>query len=105
MQERHINRVFAKKIEWILEVDIDDMVVKTVDNNKHINDLDDILKSIRDHIIYLNPAKCSFGVQARKFLGFMVTQRSIEINTYKCDLIINMKSPSNPKEVQQLTGK
>ena len=28
----------------------------------------------------LNTAKCAFGVRARKFLGFMVTQSGIEVN-------------------------
>lgn len=28
----------------------------------------------------LNPSKCAFGVNVGKFLGFMVTQRGIEVN-------------------------
>ena len=31
----------------------------------------------------LNPSKCVFGVTARKFLGFMVSQRGIEVNPEK----------------------
>jgi hypothetical protein len=53
----------------------------------------------------LNPAKCSFGVQAEKFLGFMLTNRGIEANPEKCQAIINMRSPTKVKEVQQLTGR
>jgi hypothetical protein len=52
-----------------------------------------------------NPAKCSFGVQAGKFLGFMLTRRGIEANPEKCQAIINMRSPTSVKEVQQLTGR
>ena len=29
----------------------------------------------------LNPTKYAFGVSAKKFLGFMVTQRGIEVNS------------------------
>ena len=29
----------------------------------------------------LNPAKCAFRVNVGKFLGFMVIQRGIEVNT------------------------
>jgi hypothetical protein len=53
----------------------------------------------------LNPAKCSFGVQAGKFLGFMLTRCGIEANPEKCQAIINMRSPTSMKEVQQLTGR
>lgn len=31
----------------------------------------------------LNPAKCSFGVQTTKFLGFMLTKRGIKVNPNK----------------------
>lgn len=53
----------------------------------------------------LNPTKFSFVVQPRKFLGFMLTRRGIEATPDKCAAILNMKSSSNPKEVQQLTGR
>ncbi|XP_020207400.1 uncharacterized protein LOC109792401 [Cajanus cajan] len=53
----------------------------------------------------LNPEKCSFGVQAGKFLGFLLTHHGIEANPEKCSAIINMRSPSTVKEVEQLTGR
>ena len=51
----------------------------------------------------LNPSKCAFGVSSGKFLGFMVSYRGIEANPDKIQAILNMKSPSNVKEVQSLT--
>lgn len=42
-------------------------------------------------------------VQANKFLGFMVTHRGIEVNPNKCQGIIDMRSSTSIKEVQQLT--
>ena len=53
----------------------------------------------------LNPAKCVFGVASGKFLGFMVSQRGIEVNPEKVQAIINMTSPKIVKEVQKLTGR
>ncbi|RVW21969.1 hypothetical protein CK203_110254 [Vitis vinifera] len=35
---------------------------------------------MRTYNMKLNTAKCAFGVRARKFLGFMVTQSGIEVN-------------------------
>ncbi|RDX88902.1 Retrovirus-related Pol polyprotein from transposon opus, partial [Mucuna pruriens] len=58
-----------------------------------------------DDMLRLNPEKCSFGVKAGKFLGFMLTERGIKANPDKCQAIINMRSPQNLKEVQQLMGK
>ena len=40
-----------------------------------------------------------------KFLGFMVSQRGIEINLDKIRAIMEMTPPTNIKEVQSLNGK
>ena len=53
----------------------------------------------------LNPSKCSFGVSAGKFLGYIVTQRGIEASPDQVKAIINIQSPRNIKEVQRLTGR
>ena len=53
----------------------------------------------------LNPEKCIFGVEAGKFLGFLLTERGIEANPDKCAAILEMRSPATVKEVQQLTGR
>ena len=53
----------------------------------------------------LNPAKCTFGVSARKFLGFIVNHRGIEVNLEKVKVVLDMPSPSGIKEVQRLTGR
>ncbi|GAU41232.1 hypothetical protein TSUD_280320, partial [Trifolium subterraneum] len=103
--QRLMDRVFQKQIGKNLEVYIDDMVVKTAKEGDHNRDLDEILKEVRKYNMRLNPAKCSFGVQAGKFLGFMLTSRGIEANPEKCQAIINMRSPTTVKEVQQLTGR
>ena len=53
----------------------------------------------------LNPSKCAFGVSSKKFLGFMVSQRGIEVNPNKFQAILSMEPPKNIKEVQSLTGR
>ena len=53
----------------------------------------------------LNPSNCTFGVTTRKFLGFMVSQRGIEVNPDKIWAIMEMTPPTNIKEVQSLNGK
>jgi len=44
-------------------------------------------------------------VTTGKFLGFMVSQRSILANPDKIRAIVEMASPKNVKEVQSLNGK
>ena len=47
----------------------------------------------------LNPSKCVFGVTAEKFLGFMVSQRGIEVNLEKVRAIMELGPSRTVKEV------
>ncbi|RVX02337.1 Transposon Tf2-2 polyprotein [Vitis vinifera] len=52
----------------------------------------------------LNPSKCAFGVSAGKFLGFMVSQRGIEVSPDQVKAV--METPSQEQEgATTLTGK
>ena len=53
----------------------------------------------------LNSSKCVFRVTARKFLGFMVSHRGIEVNLEKVWAIMELTPPKTIKEVQSLNGK
>nr|KYP69397.1 Retrovirus-related Pol polyprotein from transposon 17.6 [Cajanus cajan] len=102
--QRLMDRILVHMIGRNVEAYVDDMVVKSSDNSSHVSDLQELFDTLGKHQLKLNPEKCSFGVQAGKFLGFMLTHRGIEANPERCSAIINMRSPSSVKEVQQLTG-
>jgi len=81
------------------------MVVTSQQREQHIIDLEELFTTIAKYMLKLNPEKCVFGVEAGKFLGFLLTERGIEANYEKCAAIIAMGSPISMKEVQQLTGR
>ena len=45
----------------------------------------------------LNPSKCAFGISTGKFLGFMVSQRGIEVSPDQVKAVIETPSPRNKK--------
>lgn len=69
-----------------MEVYINDMIMKTSEGKSHVRDLEDILGSVKNYKMRLNPAKCSFGVQACNFLGFMLTKRGIDGKTIQVQI-------------------
>jgi len=83
-----------------MEVYVDDMVVKSVKVKQHVTDLEAVFSRVRRHEMCLNLEKCFFGVGGVKFLGFMITQRGIEVNLDKCEAILGMRSSTYLKEVQ-----
>ena len=83
-----------------MEVYIDDMLVKSTTAELHIAHLSEAFQILIEYNMKLNPAKCVFGVSARKFLGFIVNNRGIEANPDKIKAVLDMRPPSNIKEVQ-----
>ena len=52
----------------------------------------------------MNPEKCIFEVPKEKLLGYIVSERGIEVNPEKIMAISNMGPIRNVKGVQRLTG-
>ena len=81
--QRLMNKMFARQIGRNVQVYVDDMLVKSIQEDDHLDDLKETFDTLRSYNMKLNPSKCTFRVTARKFLGFMVSQRGIEVNPDK----------------------
>ena len=75
------------------------MLVKSQNEESHLDDLQETFDTLRQYNMKLNPSKCAFGVSSGKFLGFMVSYRGIEANPNKIQAMLDMKPPQNIKEV------
>lgn len=71
------NKMFEEQIRRILEVYIDEMLVKLEKTDDHIKHLREMFGILRKYRKKLNLLKCAFGVSSGKFLGFIVNQRGI----------------------------
>ena len=103
MYQWMMTRMFRDKIGHTVEVYIDYMVVKSKREIQHVDDLKEVFKVLRRHKLRLNADKCAFGVGVGKFLGYLITNRGIEVNPDQIEAVKHHKPPSNPKEVQVLT--
>ena len=97
--------MFCPQIGQNVEVYVNDMLVKSLDEEKHLNVLQETFDTLRQYNMKLNPSKCAFGVSSGKFLGFMVSHRGIEANPDKIQAILDMKPPQNIKEIKSLIGR
>ena len=96
--------VLAPMLGRNMQAYVDDMVVTSQERSQHVSNLEELFATIAKYRLKLNPKKCVFGVEAGKFLGFLLTEHGIEANPEKCAAILAMRSPTSVKEVQQLTG-
>jgi hypothetical protein len=71
-----MNLIFHDLLGVIVEVYIDDIVVKSAGDDSHLADLRLAFKKMCRYKLKMNPLKCAFGVSARKFLGFIVQRKA-----------------------------
>ena len=103
--QRLMNKMFAHQLGRNVQVYVDDMLVKSVRENDHLKNLQETFNTLRSYNMKLNPSKCVFGVTAGKFLGFMVSQRGIEVNSEKVRAILELEPLRTVKAMQSLNGK
>ncbi|XP_019244352.1 PREDICTED: uncharacterized protein LOC109224221 [Nicotiana attenuata] len=103
--QRLVNKMFENQIGKIMEAYIDDMLVKSLNVEDHLKHLQENFDILRKCTMKLDSKKCAFGVGSEKFLGFLVSQREIEVNPDKIKAIEDIPDQlTNVKEVQRLTG-
>ncbi|GAU10607.1 hypothetical protein TSUD_419680 [Trifolium subterraneum] len=102
--QRMMNKVFHNEIGDMLEVYMDDMIVKSEEETDHTVHLKRVFDQARKFNMRFNPEKCTFGVKAGKFLGFYLTERGIEANPDKCRAFFDYPTPKSKKSIQTLNG-
>ena len=102
--QRMTNKVFHGEIGDMLEVYMDDMIVKSRAEADHAAHLKKVFDQARKYKMRFNPEKCTFGVRAGKFLGFYLTERGIEANPDKCRAFSELPTPDSKKSIQVLNG-
>ena len=65
---------------------MDDMIAKSKDEESHIPALRKLFERLK-YQLKLNPAKCTFGLKSGKLLGFVVSNKGIEVDPDKVKAI------------------
>lgn len=103
--QRAMNYIFHDLIGSLIEVYIDDVVVKSKEYEDHLADLRKVLERARKYGLKMNLTKCAFSVSAGQFLGFLVHERGIEITQKNIDALKKIQPPENKTKLQSLIGK
>jgi hypothetical protein len=103
--QRAMVALFHDMMHKEIEVYVDDMIAKSKKGEDHVKVLRKLFERLRKYKLKLNPAKCSFGVKFEKLLGFMVSNRGIEVDHDKVRAIQSIPSPKTEKEVRGFLGR
>ena len=98
--QRAVTALFHDMMHKEVEVYVDDMMVKLETREGHFEALDKFLARLEKYNLRLNPKKCVFGVTSGKLLGYIVSERGIEVDLDKIKAIQEMPVPKTEKNVR-----
>ena len=102
--QRMMNKVFRVETGDMLEVYMDEMIVKSQAESDHILHLKSIFDQARKCKMQFNPKKCTFDVRAGKFPIFYLTERGIEPNPKKYRAFSEFLMSKYKKSIYSLNG-
>jgi hypothetical protein len=101
--QRGIQRCLYSQLGHNVEAYVDDVVVKTREQEGLISNLAETFDNLRKFKMTLNLENCTFGVHIGKLLRNMVSRHGIDPNPEKMSAITKMKPPKSLHAVQKLT--
>ena len=80
------------------------MIAKSKDLEDHLACLRKLFDRLRKYKLRLNPSKCIFGVSSGKLLGYIVSQKGIEVDPSKAKAIVDMPPPGLRRKSEAYWG-
>ena len=88
-----------------IEVYVDDLIAKSLEDESHIENLQNLFERLRKFQLKLNPVKRTFGSTSKKLLGFIVSRKGIKVDSDKIQAIQNLPPPHTQREVREFFGR
>ena len=83
---------------------IDDILVYSKDQEEHDMHLRVVLETLRKEQLYTKLSKCEFRLRELSFLGHIVSEKGIMVDTRKIEVILQWKPPRSVTEVRSFLG-
>jgi len=97
--------IFHDMMHREIEDYVNDIMVKSRKHEDHVKVLRKVFERCRLFKLRVNPLKCAFGVSSRKFLGVLVHNKGIDVDSTKAATIATIRPPSTIKELKNFLGK
>ena len=101
--QRFMNRVLAP-VRSCAAAYLDDILLHSADLDAALQDLESVLKVLRDEGLTLNLKKCAFLQRTASFLGFEVSAGQVKPGSRKIDAVKDFPRPVSVHNVRQFLG-
>ncbi|RVW87299.1 Retrovirus-related Pol polyprotein from transposon opus [Vitis vinifera] len=96
--------IFSDMVERIMEVFMDDITIYGGTFEECLVNLEAVLNRCIEKDLVLNWEKCHFMVHQGIVLGHIISEKGIEVDKAKVELIVKLPSPTTVKGVRQFLG-
>jgi hypothetical protein len=103
--QRDMNLIFHDLLGIILEIYIDDVIIKSDNMGHQLAELRLALDRMCWYGLKMNLLQYAFGVSADKIVVFVILEHGIEIDPKKIESIKKVQSPQNKNDMQKFLGK
>ena len=97
--------LFHNMIHHEIEVYVEEMIARSQTEEEHLDHLHKLFDRLKMYKLRLNPNKCTFGIRSCKLLGFIVSNKGIQVDPVKVKAIQEMLAPRTEKEVRCFLGR
>jgi hypothetical protein len=103
--QRLMDHTFADFIlEAWLRIYMDDKVMHHQDQEKHRQDIRQLLQCCRENKLFFRLLKCEFEVQVLSLLGLLISKNSVQMDPTKTAALHNWPTPKKKKDLQSFLG-
>jgi Reverse transcriptase (RNA-dependent DNA polymerase) len=98
--------IFQEEIAqgWV-KIYMDNIIIATEDDEEeHTRCVNQVLKKLEEHNLYLKPEKCNFHVKEVEYLSIIISQGQVKIDPTKVKGITEWPVLTSVKDVQSFLG-
>jgi hypothetical protein len=102
--QRTMNDIFHDLIGKTMHVYIDDVTIYTKTFPEHMEVLQEVLRRIRKHGMFLKPKKCTIAAHELHMLGHIISREGIKTDPAKVSAVSEYPVPTSKTEVRAFMG-
>ena len=83
---------------------LDDILILNRTWEEHMQHIQQVLGTLRQHKLYVNLEKCSFGMTMVQYLGYIVYEHGVHVDLAKIQVICDIPSLTTLIELRSFLG-
>lgn len=95
-----MNNIFHSHLRKFILVFFDDILIYSPNWQDHLVHLKETFNMLRSNILYVKKSKCTFGVRQIDYLGHVISEEGVSMDTQKVESIIKWPQPITLKSLR-----